>query len=101
MRKEELRAQQLINDFPVETLPARSRELWKKLKREDNLTLTLVMTGLALSGIPIVVVVILVWPQIDYSPLSGLILLGVGCGALLFKRGLKGQVLRVWRYLKK
>lgn len=101
MRKEELRAQRLIENFPDDSRVVRIKQLWQRQKREESLTLTLVMTCLALSGIPIVMILVLMWPQIDTSPLTGIILLGLCCSALLFKRGLKGHVLRVWRYLKK
>ncbi len=86
----------------METLPIRSRILWDKLKRTDSQKLLAFIIALNITGLAIVVAVIVFWPvSLDSSPLAGLILLGVSSTALLFKRGLKGQVLRVWRYLKK
>lgn len=103
MRKEELRAQRLIEDFPDDSRGIRIKALWKRQKQTDSISLFIFMFGVCPAiGLLLVSVVALYFPaRWDSSPVPGVIILALGCSALLFKRGLKGQVLRVWRYLKK
>jgi|SRR6478736_3598069 len=92
-----LREQYLIDQFPDESKQQRIRDLWKRQKREDDLILTIIMTGLALSGIPIVLILVLMWPQIDTSPIVGIIILGVACSLFFFR----SKVGRVWEWIKR
>lgn len=102
MSYEKRRNKSPIDAFPDDSRGTEIKELWKRQKRTDSVSLTVFMVLLLVVGFLAVASVVLYWPQgWDNSPITGLILLGVSSTALLFKRGLKGQVLRVWRYLKK
>lgn len=102
MTKEEIRSQRLIEDFPNHSRGIRIKALWARQKRTDSVSLTIFLVLLLVIGFLIVALVALYWPrEWDDSPVVGLAILLLAGSALMWRRGLKGQVLRVWRYLKK
>jgi|SRR5687767_3719547 len=97
-----LREQYLIETFPDASRQQKIQSIWKRQKRTDNIGLFIFMFGVCPAiGLLLVSLVVFYAEAIDSSPVTPVIMLAVASSALLFKRGLKGQVLRLWRYLKK
>lgn len=98
MRKEEIRAQRLIQDFPDDSRGTAIKQLWKRQKRTDSVSLTIFLVLLLVIGFLIVSLVALYWPQEwDSSPITGLILLAAASTLFLFK----SKVGRVWEWIKR
>ena len=78
--------QYLIDQFPYSAKRRDSRVLWKKLKREDSLQLSLFIVGGFMIGLVAVLLIVVYWPEeLDSSPIVGISIVGV-CSTILFFR---------------
>lgn len=98
MNKQQFNQQQLIDDFPYDARSGNVKRLWQKQKKEESLTLFVVMVCLSLTGVPIILLILVYWPQgWDTNPLTGIIILAVVC-SLFFFRSKMGMV---WEWIVK
>jgi len=88
------REKNLIETFPYEAHKVKARQIWKRQKVSDSTVLMMCVIGSSMIGLLGVVGVLLLVPYgLDTSPLTPLIILGVGSSVLFFdvrKRAVMG-----------
>lgn len=99
MTQEQFRQQTLIESFPDESRKQRIRTLWAKQKKDDSLSLKILVFGVCPAiAVLMIALITFYWADaLDSSPVVGIIILAVASSILFFR----SKVWRVWEWIKR